>query len=314
MKKVSLIAREAGYNRSGKSAIQRLLTNAIYYGLLVVPAYKNSPEQIVKSNAGGWWPESWYEVAKERIGRGERKISLRPELPLRGLVNCSVCGKKLTGSYSKGNGGNYYYYKCCPGSNVSSIAANETLLSILKKISLPRVYLEVLLKFAKEEIAKTVKGKKARIKQLSGEIADLLQRIDNLEEKYINNELAALTYKKWHGIYTRDLAGKEMELERIKKDESQIWKKFEENKEKLSNLSNLYESLDILDKRKFFVLIFGKEVVMHKDKYATNYLPKLLKFNLKNINELEWMGTNKKRENVTISPLVPGAGIEPARP
>ncbi|WP_212003966.1 zinc ribbon domain-containing protein [Chitinophaga sp. HK235] len=33
-------------------------------------------------------------------------------LPLRGFLVCKQCGRPITGSGSKGNGGTYYYYHC----------------------------------------------------------------------------------------------------------------------------------------------------------------------------------------------------------
>jgi site-specific DNA recombinase len=39
--------------------------------------------------------------------------SLREELPLRGMLSCSGCGLKLTGSRSKSSNGNFYFYYHC---------------------------------------------------------------------------------------------------------------------------------------------------------------------------------------------------------
>jgi recombinase-like zinc beta ribbon protein len=35
-----------------------------------------------------------------------------PDFPLRGFVRCDVCGRPLTGSWSKGRNGHYAYYHC----------------------------------------------------------------------------------------------------------------------------------------------------------------------------------------------------------
>ena len=45
-----------------------------------------------------------------------------PAFPLRGLVRCGVCGRPLTGSWSKGRNCRYAYYHCrrrCQAVNVS---------------------------------------------------------------------------------------------------------------------------------------------------------------------------------------------------
>jgi hypothetical protein len=45
-----------------------------------------------------------------------------PDFPLRGFVRCDICGRPLTGSWSKGRNGHYAYYHCqrqCRAVNVS---------------------------------------------------------------------------------------------------------------------------------------------------------------------------------------------------
>lgn len=48
-----------------------------------------------------------------------------PDFPLRGFMRCDVCGRPLTGSWSKGRNGHYAYYHCqrqCRAVNVSKAA------------------------------------------------------------------------------------------------------------------------------------------------------------------------------------------------
>jgi site-specific DNA recombinase len=48
-----------------------------------------------------------------------------PDFPLRGFVRCDICGRPLTGSWSKGRNDHYAYYHCqrqCRAVNVSKAA------------------------------------------------------------------------------------------------------------------------------------------------------------------------------------------------
>jgi site-specific DNA recombinase len=48
-----------------------------------------------------------------------------PDFSLRGFVRCDVCGRPLTGSWSKGRNGRYAYYHCqrqCRAVNVGKAA------------------------------------------------------------------------------------------------------------------------------------------------------------------------------------------------
>ena len=57
-----------------------------------------------------------YEVNQKRLGGGEINKKIRKDVsddfPLRGLLNCSECGKHLTAAWTKGNGGKYGFYFC----------------------------------------------------------------------------------------------------------------------------------------------------------------------------------------------------------
>ena len=62
----------------------------------------------------------FYEVQNILNVRGKKQnkpsyYMLREELPLRGILYCSKCESKMTGSKSKSrNGSHHYYYHCNP--------------------------------------------------------------------------------------------------------------------------------------------------------------------------------------------------------
>jgi len=89
-----------------KSNFYTLLRNPVYCGKIVVPAYRDEPQQLVKGQHEPIVSESlFYEV--QDILNGKRRIQMvkmttTDSLPLRGLLICPHCGKQLTGSASKG--------------------------------------------------------------------------------------------------------------------------------------------------------------------------------------------------------------------
>ena len=86
------------------------------------------------------------KISKARVQdllEGKRKKNAQPimhsvheKLPLRGILQCSKCGKKLTGSGSKGNGGRFFYYHCSKGCKVRFRAekANIEVSKLISKI------------------------------------------------------------------------------------------------------------------------------------------------------------------------------------
>jgi len=151
IREIQLTAAKLGFDRTGNSAIQDILSNPLYYGYQYVKPWKEEP--------GGLFPlidhmaivdvVTWHRVQEKLKGEPKVKISLDTDFPLRGVLKCH-CGLHLTGAPSKGRNGTYYgYYKCKVSGhgNINAKKAHEQLHEVLKWMSLP----ERLLKKIKEE-------------------------------------------------------------------------------------------------------------------------------------------------------------------
>ncbi len=101
-----------GYKRSGNSAMIRLLSNALYAGLMRLPAYEGKPERIIKALHEPIISEGTYWIAQEILkGRPGQKARPRDEFPLRGILRCD-CGAHMTAGFTKGRSKYYLYYQC----------------------------------------------------------------------------------------------------------------------------------------------------------------------------------------------------------
>jgi hypothetical protein len=81
-------------------------------------AYKNEPAHCVKGIHQPIVPESLFDdvqdvlICRKRSTRVNAFTEIDEHLPLRGFLICPRCGRQISGSGSKGNGGIYYYYHC----------------------------------------------------------------------------------------------------------------------------------------------------------------------------------------------------------
>jgi len=82
-----------------------------YAGILVNPW---THEEIKGLHKPMITEEEYFKIQMILSGRpGDiKKIKKNPNFPLRRTVKCGICGRPLTGSCSRGNGGQYYYYHC----------------------------------------------------------------------------------------------------------------------------------------------------------------------------------------------------------
>lgn len=312
--------KKLGFSRKGNEALRRMLENPVYYGLIEVPAYRQNPSKIIQAKHKGWFSEHYYRQAIDYFSSKNRKREiLSEEIPLRGVLRCDNCGAKLTGGRSKGRNQYYNYYRCLPKSgcnaNYSAELAHSQLEGILQQLSLDPSLANALGQAIKQEYSKQQESNEQRNKKLQSEIRDLTNRINSLEEKYIADKIEDVTFKKWQGIYTRDLMGKKTEVAQIKQSLSVDWQKITDNTHLLQDLRWLYQKADVSQKQLFVSNIFYPYLWRAKDGYRTEKINDLLFYNGQIINGLL---IESKRENypkngnspvstrnvVTIEPLI----------
>lgn len=94
-----------------ESSFLEMLRNVFYIGKIRIPAYKDEKEEIVEGQHQALIDEETFYKVQEVID-GKRKKTpklskvINPDLFLRKYLVCPICGHSLTGSTSKGNGGN----------------------------------------------------------------------------------------------------------------------------------------------------------------------------------------------------------------
>jgi len=99
-----------------------MMRNPIYIGKIESPDYGISTQgdfEPVVDEATFYRAQAFLDGRVVVSGPRQRN---HPDSPLRGFVRCDVCGRPLTGGWSKGRNGHYAYYHCqrqCRAVNVS---------------------------------------------------------------------------------------------------------------------------------------------------------------------------------------------------
>jgi site-specific DNA recombinase len=119
-----------------------------------------------------------------------------PDFPLRGFVRCDVCGRPLTGSWSKGRDGHYAYYHCqrqCRAVNVSKAALEGAFVDELALLQPTPGYMRLV----KDRILHVWEQRRAEANERTTEqerrVKVIQQKLDRLDEAFLYSESIDLT-------------------------------------------------------------------------------------------------------------------------
>jgi hypothetical protein len=119
-----------------------------------------------------------------------------PDFPLRGFVRCDVCGRPLTGSWSKGRNGHYAYYHCqrqCRAVNVSKAALEGAFVDDLALLQPTPGYMRLV----KDRILHVWEQRRAEASDRTTEqrrrVSAIQQKMDKLDEAFLYSEAIDVT-------------------------------------------------------------------------------------------------------------------------
>lgn len=120
--------------------VKRILTEPLYAGWVEYPKWKISRR---RGHHRAIIAKATFEKNQLKLKRPERKIRLtdRLEFPLRRIISCGVCSRKMTGSTSRGQYKSYPHYTCnnkeCTATpkNITAGLLEEEYVRLLSRIS-----------------------------------------------------------------------------------------------------------------------------------------------------------------------------------
>ncbi len=264
-----------GYKK-GKQTFLNMLRNRAYIGQVRVPEYKKEDS---------YWTDGLHDaiidiitfnkvqdVVKGRDRNAKPPSRKNDVLPLRGFLECEFCGATLTGSVSKGNGGNYGYYHCrgeCK--NRISAIKTEKMFSdkILKNIKVNgnvfELYKEILI-----DVQKNKRGNKTEeIAQITIKINDVIDIIEKTEDKYANDLITIEIFNKMTNRYNKNLMSLRAELECLKESKELSIKIIDKAFGILKNIPQLYKNGNFEQKTRLIGLLLPKKLVLSKSECRT---------------------------------------------
>ena len=196
---------------------------------------------------------------------------LDENLPLRGVLHCH-CGNLLSGAPSRGrHGGWYYYYKCkSPGhNNISAKKAHEQFLEACELMSLTANEVKVLKEKAVEGVERHHAEEQRMLKEKKAQLDNLQEKLFAVEETWINDQISKDTYERWCSNYNGEINSLNVEILRLGKQETHLFKLLDRNLSLATDIRGLFEKADTVAKQEFVNLRFDRNLYYEKGIYRT---------------------------------------------
>ena len=265
-------ARNLGFTTKGNMAIERVLKNPVYAGLLKVEAYKNYPgglfdaihEPIIDKI-------SWMMVQEKFKNPTKQRVVIDDELPLRGILKCH-CGTPLSGAPSRGKSGKYFYYYKCRHSrhnNISAIKAHNQLLQICELMSLSSVQLNKIKFETSKSLEIELSNNRKKVVEKQNQLLAVQEKLFSVEEKWIKNEVSKDTYQRWFSSYNDEIITLKGLIERYSTDQQIAFTILEKNLNQLTDMKFVYSKANTLQKREFVNIVFDSNLYYENGIYRT---------------------------------------------
>lgn len=292
-----------GYNYKGNSAIQKMLSNPVYAGMVRVPATRGKPARLVQGLHAPLISEADYWLVQEKLHGKTITMQVREDVPLRGVLHC-WCGKKVTAGNSKGKL-RYYWYYLCPKhrQNLSANRLHAQFDELLDELSFDEVMLEKIKAVAKLKMKKVIDSKEENLKQIRRQLDHVEKRITSTEEKYLRQpDISETTYKKVISELKADQARLYRELAEKNTNHVASWTRLEGIFSTLSNLRLKFHEMQLHQQHKFINWVFDGQLSYENGSYRTPSLNPIFQYKTLTLKEKGLLVMNSPVRNLGITP------------
>ena len=181
-----------GGTKLGKSAIDLMLKNPIYYGRFEWRGrlYQGTHEPIITKEL--------FETVRRVFANHNKPKYTKRKLPLAGFLTCGICGCTITGEKQKGR---YVYYRCsgykgkCGNTYVRQEELEDRFGEIVRKIRIDEDVLELVKDALMESHRDEKEYHDQQIQRLNKQYSTLQNRIDRMHVDKLDGKISEDFYQ-----------------------------------------------------------------------------------------------------------------------
>jgi site-specific DNA recombinase len=311
---IKKLATEKGFAQKGNSIPQRILSSCVYAGLIHIPATSTQPSKTVKGVHKPIITENQFWKVQQMMGGKKFTKSVRPEVPLRGVLRCNICGRPMTAAPSKSRNGSYYWYYLCNydrKENYSAIKLHAQLNQILDALSLRPDAMEELRNNLVAALQVHINARTKELMNVNLLIRKAEETIGNIEERQLLTPVSKEVFNKVMAEKQAYLSDLKVKKEMLQTSAHDYLGKVDAVLDKVSNLRTVYETMDLHRQQSFLKSVFGWNLRYSASGYRTAFILPALLLNAQNISILPIVLEEEDSKKKEQSELVSRDGVLP---
>ena len=297
-----------------------MLKNKGYIGKVFIPAYKDEKEYWVDGIHPGIIDEKTFYAVQD-ILEGRRKkvpnkfLTFRDELPLRGYLICPQCGRNLSGSGSRGQFGNrFFYYHCTNGCKERHPAkeVNAKFEALLQNYVANPQTMKLYAAILKDQFKDKNTSGKSELEKVTQQIAKQKMRLSNAKGLMLDGEFSTEDYKEMK----REIEGVIEQLSRdvttLMSDSENYSSEIDECLDLLLNLNKYYTSAKTETKQRIIGSVFPEKMIFENKIVRTLKVNQVVSLICRNSKDFEGGEKKKNPKKSGSSRGVESEGFEPS--
>ena len=291
--------------------------NPFYAGLLVSSLIPG--EVYIGKHQRAISPEIYNRVIDILDNKSNSKNGMKlqkklEDAPLRGLLICDNCGKKMTAYKASKN--QKFYYKCntkgCKN-NQRAEQVHEGFKEVLSYLQIDKKFIKPLKEHLRDKFADLNKENDDKRKMLNTTLNGIKTRHEKLEEKYIYEGISKEIYQKHLSRLMSEKTEVERDLNKPEIKLSNLNKLIDFSSKMSTNLLNLWDKEDYDRKVEIQSMVFPNGIKYHRKKqlYRTERINSLFALNTRFSEKYKEKKESGKLKIIENSALVGPPGFEP---
>lgn len=301
-----------------KQQFYNMLRNVTYAGMIRIPEYKKEKEEIIKAIHEPIIDADLFKNVQCVLDGRKNSDAKFPTsesefFPLRGNFICPNCGKQITASRSKGNGGHYYYYHCKSSCKIrlKKELVHDRIQNVLNTISLNENSKKLFKAILSDVINSNTVDAKTRIKELKKEQESIKIMLEKAEDKYLDDELTPSEYLKIKNRYSDKIAEIENRIDSLNENDNNLNKYVDDSVDLLGKLGNVFNHLQNKEKGSFLRVLYPENIILEKECFRTNSENSLVELMTRIYGGSQNTEMKKATPKNGFSIVAPSLGLEP---